>query len=75
MIGRAFTYNEVYPGLEDYIMSVLKDEYAKINAEEAFFLRYSEYYKEKDDFLKVRSMFYKMLDEHYDTEELEPYHL
>jgi hypothetical protein len=56
-------------------MSVLKDEYAKINAEEAFFLRYSEYYEEKDDFLKVRNMFYQMLDEHYATEEMEPYYL
>ena len=75
VIGRALTYNEVYPGLEDYIFSVLEDVYAKITAEEAFFLRYSEYYEEKDDFLKVRSMFYQMLDEHYATEEMEPYHL
>lgn len=74
VIGRALTYNEVYPGLEDYILSVLEDEYEQITAEEAFFLRYSEYYEEKDDFLKVRSMFYKMLDEHYATEEMEPYH-
>ena len=75
VIGQAYTYNEVYPGLEDYILSVLKDEYAKINAEETFFLRYSDYYEEKDDFLKVSNMFYKMLDEHYATEEMEPYHL
>ena len=74
VIGRALTYNEVYPGLEDYILFVLEDEYNKTTAEEAFFIRYADYYEEKDDFLKVRSMFYKMLDEHYATEEMEPYH-
>ena len=74
-IGRAYTYNEVYPGLEDHILSVLNDEYEKATAEEEFFIRYSDYYEEKDAFMKVRNMFYKMLDEHYETEEMEPYHL
>ena len=74
-IGRACTYNEVYPGLEDHILSALKDEYEKTTAEDEFFIRYSDYYEEKDAFMKVRNMFYKMLDEHYASEELEPYHL
>ena len=75
VIGKAYTYNEVYPGLEDYILSVLKDEYEKTTAEEAFFIRYADYYEEKEDLTKVSSMFYKMLDEHYGSEKLEPYHL
>ena len=74
-IGRAYTYDEIYPGLEDYILSALKDEYEKTTAEDEFFIRYSDYYEEKDAFMKVRNMFYKMLDEHYASEELEPYHL
>ena len=75
VIGRAYTYNEIHPGLEDYILSSLKDEYEKITAEEAFFIRYADYYEEKEEIKKVANMFYKMLDEHYDTKELEPYHL
>ena len=74
-IGRAYTYNEVYPGLEDHILSALKTEYEKTTAEEKFFIHYSDYYEEKDAFMKVRNMFYQMLDEHYDTKELESYHL
>ena len=73
--GHAYTYNEVYPGLEDQILSVLKDEYEKATAEEKFFIRYSDYYEEKDVLVKVQNMFYQMLDEHYETEEMEPYHL
>ena len=75
VIGKAYTYNEVYPELEDYITSVLKDEYMKITAEEVFFIRNADYYEDSEDLMKVSSMFYKMLDEHYDTKELEPYHL
>lgn len=74
-IGRAYTYDEVYPGLEDHILYILKVEYEKITAEEAFFIRYADYYEEREDLMKVSSMFYKMLDEHYDTEEMEQYHL
>ena len=75
VIGRAYTYNEVYPGFENFLLSSLKDEYEKITAEEAFFVRYADYYEEREEFVKVSSMFYKMLDEHYETEEMEPYHL
>ena len=74
-IGRACTYNEVHPGLEDHILSVLKDEYEKTTAEEKFFIRYSDYYEEKDALTKVSNMFYQLLDEHYDTKEMESYHL
>lgn len=74
-IGRAYTYDEIHPGLEEHILSALKTEYEKTTAEEKFFICYSDYYEEKDAFMKVRNMFYQMLDEHYDTEELEPYHL
>ena len=65
----------MYPGLDDYILSTLKDEYDKITPEEAFFIRYSDYYEDREALTKVSRMFYKMMDEHYDTEELEPYHL
>jgi type I restriction enzyme M protein len=75
VIGEACTYNEVHPGLEEYILSYLKDEYEKITAEEAFFIRYANYYEEYEEFTKVSSMFYKMLEEHYETEGMEPYHL
>ena len=74
-IGKAYTYNEVHPGLEDHILSALKTEYEKTTVEEKFFIRYSDYYEEKDVLVKVQNMFYQMLDEHYDTKELEPYHL
>ena len=75
VIGEACNYNEVYPGLDDYILSTLKDEYDKITPEEAFFIRYSDYYEDREALTKVSRMFYKMMDEHYDTEKLEPYHL
>ena len=74
-IGRAYTYDEIHPGLEDHILTALKDEYEKITAEEEFFIRYSDYYEEKDALTKVSKKFYQILDEHYDTKELEPYHL
>ena len=74
-IGRACTYDEIHQGLEDHILSALKTEYEKTTVEEKFFIRYSNYYEEKDAFVKVQNMFYQMLDEHYDTEEMEPYHL
>ena len=57
------------------VLSFLKKEYDKIPPEDAFFIRYSDYYDDREDLTKVSRMFYKMLDEHYDTEELEPYHL
>ena len=75
VIGRACTYNEIHPGLEEHILSALKTEYEKTTVEEKFFIRYSDYYEEKDALTKVSKKFYQMLDEHYASEELEPYHL
>ena len=74
-IGMAKTYNEVHPKLEDYIMFALKEEYEKVTPQDAFFIGYADYYEDREPLMKLRRMFYKMLDEHYDTKELEPYHL
>ncbi len=73
-IGRVCSFNDIHPGLEDYIYSTLKDECKKITNEEEFFIRYSDFYEDREDFVKVRSMFYKTMEEHYETEEMKPYH-